>query len=468
MYRFFLTSLGLPFTGPFAVFFAIALSLLLASCSAPLPPTVICQDCNVILILADTLRADHLGVYGYPRPTSPRLDQRAQSAVRFSWARSQASCTFPSMNSLLTSRHTFEFMDATTRPTIPSSVPTLPTLLRDHGFSTAAVSASPIVRRSPGQHNPKGGFGGGFKIFDESCEWKEASCVTERASKLLDQLPEPFFLYLHYMDPHDPYRPEDELRGTFSRPHPDGPSYITRGNPNPVRQLIRDNLVDQHLDPDDFAHLLDLYDEEILGLDRGLGQLFDQLDHRQLSQRTLVILASDHGEGFYEHGTVKHCYSVYDVETRVPLLFWIPGIAGPVERRAAVQNLDILPTVLDYLGLLDDPLPEIAGHSLRPIIESSEGGGGLAYSAAGAYRSVNDERYKLILDLAAQSYQLFDLLEDPQELHDLLPERRPQFHRLRQELESWNRSAEGGEALERRLDRAREIEQELRALGYLG
>jgi len=456
MCRFFLTSL------------TTSLLLLIISCSAPTPPAAICQDCNVILVLADTLRADHLGVYGYPRPTSPRLDRRARSAIRFSQARSQASCTFPSMNSLLTSRHTFQFMDATTRPTIPPSVPTLPALLRDRGFATAAVSASPIVRRSPGKHNPKGGFGGGFQSFDESCEWQDAGCVTERATALLDELAEPFFLYLHYMDPHDPYRPEEDLRGTFSQPYEEGPRYIARGNPNPVRQLIRDQKVDQHLDASDFAHLRDLYDEEILSLDRSLGGLFDELDRRQLSERTLVILASDHGEGFYEHGTVKHCYSVYDVETRVPLLFWIPGIEGPVERHAAVQNLDILPTVMDYLGLLDDSLPEIAGHSLRPIIESSAVGGGLAYSAAGAYRSVNDERHKLILDLAAQSYQLFDLLEDPQELRDLLPERRPQFHRLRQELESWSRSAEGGEALERRLDRAREIELELRALGYLG
>ncbi|MGH9361061.1 MAG: sulfatase-like hydrolase/transferase, partial [Thermoanaerobaculia bacterium] len=181
-----------------------ATALVLAACAGGGEP----RPLNVVLVLVDTLRADHLGVYGYRRPTSPALDAFAREAVVFTDARSQAGCTFPSVNSLLTSQLPERFLGQPEgRIGIPDGIPTLPEILRARGWATAAVSASAVVRRRPIRHNPHGGFGRGFDLFLEECAWKSAACVNERALAALDTLPRPFFLYLHYLEPHAPYRP---------------------------------------------------------------------------------------------------------------------------------------------------------------------------------------------------------------------------------------------------------------------
>jgi arylsulfatase A-like enzyme len=161
------------------------------------------------------------------------------------------------------------------------------------------------------------------------------------------------------------------------------------------------------------------------------------------------------------------------------LIFWIPGIAGPVERVSPVSNLDIVPTLLDYLGL-DENSPDepLAGRSLRPVIESEELVPAFSFSAMGPYRSVNNERYKLVHHLGTRSYKLFDIVADPEESWDLLADQgenreltlanRPELQGLKKELLRWISDVEGGVSRERRLKRAEEIEEELRSLGYLG
>lgn len=421
---------------------------------------------NVVFIVADTLRADHLGSWGYERETSPFLDSLARSHVQFVNARSQASCTFPSVNSMLTSRNPLLFTDPETRPGIPETVPSLAVILEDHGYRTAAVSASPIVRKSPSKHNPVGGFGRGFEIFDEECQWHPSSCVTGAALNRLAALEPPFFLYLHYMDPHDPYRAMPEQRGLFARPYAGQHGFIAEGDPNPIDAMIRRGEAEQILGAADVEHLIDLYDEEIYSFDVGLRQLFGGLAERGLLESSLIVVASDHGEAFFEHGYVKHCFTVYDNETRVPLVLRLPRAAGPVRRTASVQNLDIVPTLLDYLGIDAEPYG-LEGHSLRPLIESPTAPPRLAFSAMGPYRSVTGDRYKVTLDYRRRSYGLYDLVADPEERHDLSAVEREVFYRLLRELKTWTDGVETGTAAER-LRRAQEIEDELRALGYLG
>ncbi len=426
---------------------------------------------NVIFILADTLRADHLASYGYQRQTSPFLDRLAQSKIRFSHARSQAACTFPSVNSILTSRNVFNFHEAATRPGIPEGIPSLAEILSGHGYRTQAVSASPIVRRTPSEHNPRGGFGRGFDDFDESCLWYQSTCVTSVALDRLEELEAPFFLYLHYMDPHDPYIAIAKHRGLFADPYEGEHPFIAAGDPNPIEGLIRRGEAGEVLGPEDFQHLIDLYDEEIFSLDFGLAKLFDGLAERRLLERSLVVVASDHGEAFFEHGRVKHCYTVYENETRVPLVMSLPRAAKPLAVEAPVQNLDIVPTLLDYLGIDAAPYG-LEGRSLRPLIESRDSPPGdaaprLAFSAMGAYRSVNDERHKLVLNFAEKRHGLYDLAADPAENDDLSADRRETYYRLLRELKTWSDAVESGSDAQR-LERAREIEEELRAVGYLG
>jgi len=162
----------------------------------PSPPV------NVIFIMVDTLRADHTSVHGYHRSTTPFLEQLAERSVVFERARAQAGCTFPSVNSILTSRYPFDFYrDGFTDMGIPEEIPSLAEILRGHGYATAAVSASPIVRATPCEFNPSAGFGRGFDVFDESCLWGSAKCVNQKPLEVLTTIEGPFFLYLHYMDP---------------------------------------------------------------------------------------------------------------------------------------------------------------------------------------------------------------------------------------------------------------------------
>lgn len=447
---------------------ATCLALLLSACSKPEPETagpIVHKDFNVVFILVDTLRADHLGAYGYERSTSPFFDELAASSILFENTRSQASCTFPSVNSILTSRSTFEFLGEETRPGIPDGIPALPEILKGHGYTTLAVSASPIVRATPSNHNPVGGFGRGFDVFDEHCQWDRSVCVTARGLMLIDEAKDPFFLYLHYMDPHDPFSPLPEMEGRFTKPYAGPHEFIAKGDPNPIAPLIREKRVEEEISDQDIQHLVDLYDEEILSFDAGLRELFDGLEERGLLDETLVVIASDHGEAFLEHGQIKHCYTVYDNETRVPLLLRSPRL-GARRVDTWVQNLDITPTLLDYLGI---PWQELGmrGDSLRPVLESGADPG-FAYSSMGPWRSVNDARHKLVVHLGRNDWKLYDLDTDPAESTDVLREQRRVFHDLREALEGWALEVEGEEKLEDRLQQGKEIEDELRNLGYLG
>lgn len=458
--------------------FAVLVPLLLAACGPSRPEVY--PGANVVLILADTLRADHLASYGYGRETSPHLDRLAAENVQFQNTRSQSSCTFPSVSSLLTSRNIFQFIDPETRPAIPESVPSLAEILGRQGYRTLAVSASPIVRATPSKTNPRGGYGRGFDAFDERCLWYPATCVSEIGLELLDEASqenpkdaplEPFFLYLHYMDPHDPYIALPRHRGRFAEPYTGEHEFIAAGDPNPIDTLIQEGTVEETLEASDIRHLVDLYDEEILSLDHGLNQFLEGLEKRGLRERTILVIASDHGEAFYENGVMKHCFTVSEPETRVPFIFAPPAHHPPARPETWVENLDIVPTLLDYLDV--DPTPyELEGRSLRPVIDAALRGAAPpkepVFSAMSTFRSVNDDRYKLVLNYADKRPRLFDLVEDPLGRRDLAGKRRKVLERLLDELSAWTESVEGDTDIDERLRRAREIEDELRAVGYLG
>lgn len=474
-----------------------ALGLLVTACGGPPdPPPPTSPLRNVIVLLPDTLRADHLGTYGYERDTSPNLDALARRGVVFERAVSQASCTFPSVNSLLTSRYPQVFLG---RPagemSIPDGIPGLAEILDARGYDTVAVSASPIVRKSPGVHNPNGGFGRGFDVFDESCEWGPSACVHARALEVLDELghrrrgpagdaePEartgdrPFFLYLHYMDPHDPYWRPPELRGRFAGPYRGEHGFIPEGDPNPIGEMLYDDGPQLDLTDDDLRHLVAAYDEAIAYFDGQLALLLGELEARGLLADTLLALVSDHGEEFLEHGHIKHCRTVYDTEIKTPMIFAGPDVgSGRVSR--VVENLDLVPTVLDYLGLEPEPgtpETEMAGASLWPLLRRLGTGGASddgpedpparGFSWQATKRSLTEERYKLIVHLDGR-FELYDLETDPGETRDILRENRRTFAGLRGDLVGWMRRLEPG----RFGDGSRvgeDFEAKMKSLGYL-
>lgn len=396
---------------------------------------------NVIVVMVDTLRADHLGAYGYKRPTSPSFDALAAESYLFTGARAQASCTFPSVNSLLTSRYPQRFLAQPGGALgIPAEMPSIAEVLAARGWSTGAVSASPVMRRSPTRVNPGGGFDRGFGRFDEECLWRGAACVTNRGLAAATRLREPFLLYLHYVDPHAPYDPPQPFRKQFRVGRTLEP-WALRGDPSPLARTLEGGAR-VGSGPREVRFLQGLYDGEIAFFDSQLGKLVEQLRQRRLLERTILVVLSDHGESFLEHGSVRHCGSVYEGELRTPLLVRLPRQRHGERLAGVVENVDVVPTLVDLLGLPVEG-QGFEGRSLLPRLNGKAGGERFAYAMTNRWRAVADDRYKVVTELGTGSWRLFDLKRDPAERRDVRGEAGDRFNKLRRTLEEWLARTEG-------------------------
>ncbi len=441
-------------------------------CAKPPPPPPPAPP-NVIFILLDTLRSDRLSAYGYGKPTTPNLDAFAEDAVLFEQARSQAACTFPSVNSILTSRWPIHFLgQPDDKIGIPPEYETLEGMLKKAGYQTMAVTASPIVRKNPSHHNLHGGFERDFDVFDETCHIRRANCVNRRAQHHLNRMVKaPLFLYLHYMDVHSAYIPPSPFKERFVEPYPEARQWILKGNPRPIRRSLTGMGQKVEMSARDVAYMSGLYDGELAYMDDQLRELFANLQQRGLLDTSIVIVAADHGEEFMEHGRMIHCEVLYDTSVHVPLIVRLPPSLRPKGKRATgriaelVENLDLTPTILDYLGIA--PPSPLDGVSLRPLIEQGTPVHDTSFSLQYALRSATDGRSKLIFDQTKGSFQLHDLAADRFEQKDVLASERRTYFALRKKLEARMTLLEGGLATAGSLDAAREGERQLKALGYL-
>ncbi len=420
---------------------------------------------NVIFILVDTLRADRLSGYGYARPTSPNFDAFTRESVKFDANRSQASCTFPSANSILTSRWPSAFLGQPGQQLgIPEGIPSIAEILHARGYRTVAVSASAVVRRSPSRFNPSGGFGRGFDVFNEECVWKSAACVNQAAKPHLRQGDKPLFLYIHYIDPHGPYQPPKEWPRKFATGQPEK-EWVRAGDPNPIGNWLYKGKPNPGFTPADLRHLRDLYDDEIAFFDERFAELLRSIRDAGLMDDSILVFVSDHGEEFLEHGDIKHCRTLFDSSIHVPLLLKIPGV-DPKTVTRPVQSLDLVPTLVDYLGIDLGGGTRFEGRSLRAEIEG-EGRQDPQFGLQGTLRSASDGRFKLIEDLAGGAPRLFDLVADPGETKDVLARQRRAYFGLRDALAHWLGRSEGKGAEDESVRRAREAEEKLRSLGYI-
>jgi arylsulfatase A-like enzyme len=437
-------------------------------CGRASVPDPVPSSPNIIVIMVDTLRADHMSLYGYERPTTPFIDTFASEAMVFERARSQAACTFPSVNSLLTSRYAFDFyVQGKNQMGIPAEYPTIAEVLRARGYHTIAVSASPIVRSTPSKENPNGGFDAGFDVFDESCLWREGATVNARALELLEDVQEPFFLYLHYMDPHGSYAPPANHQKEFAGPY-DGHDFIAAGDHIPIADMLYNNGPEFDIGDRDLQHLIDLYDDEILYFDGQFEQLVASLREDNLLDHSLLVLTSDHGEEFLEHGHVGHCRGVWETLTRVPLFMRIPGLHGGGRTDAPVQLIDIVPTLLDELGV-DAAATPFEGTSLDPLLRGGNTAPAreYAFSDQSKYRAADDGRWHFILDGVESEVTLYDLRADPLEQHDLFTRNHPEGERLGAVLNRWLKDTGQWVRFDEALAASKAKEEELRALGYL-
>ena len=313
----------------------------------------------VIVYLVDTLRADHTGPYGYARDTTPELDRFAQDAVVFDQAIASASWTKPSVASLLTSLPPGRHRAVQLRDRLDDAVLTLPEMLQAKGYATGAVIANSVI------YLKEANFQQGFDYFEglhgeegRPSKIVEAAPLVDRALAFLDaRRGLPTFLYVHTMDPHVPYTPPAPFDRRYE-PHP------TEGHPG------QDPRTDYH-EPLDRERLIAQYDGEIAYGDHELGRFLRELRARGLYDDALVVFLADHGEEFLDHGQWLHGRSVFDELVRVPLLVKWPGRRGAGQRVAGqVQVVDVLPTVLQSLGLPLPPAEAIVG---RPLLTGATG-----------------------------------------------------------------------------------------------
>jgi len=345
-----------------AMLHAAALLLVLAgglACAEAAPPR------HVVLIVVDTLRADHLSLAGYGRPTSPRLEALAREGTVFTRAYAHSSSTRPSVATILTGRLPSAHGVVTQGADgLAPEVPFLPARLREAGFRTLAFVTNPQV-------HPKLGFARGFDVFEpifpgglEPAELNAFDLVTRPAGEVLARAREaiaaapremPLFVYVHLLDPHAPYEPPPGWRERFTQP----------GYEGPITGTLFDFAADDAMreDPAHLAQFEGLYDGEIAYTDAAIGDFVEWLRREGRLDHTLVGITADHGEEFLEHDDLGHGLTLYEEVVRTPMLWLGAGVPEDDRRDALVGLVDVAPTVLEAVGL---PVPEGAfqGRSL--------------------------------------------------------------------------------------------------------
>ena len=436
-----------------------ALAVGLAACGAGPPDgTAEPPRPNIVLYVVDTVRADRLGVYGYGKPTSPRLDAFAAGAVLFEKAYAQSSWTRPAVASLFTGLLPPAHRTVGRRSVLPEDATTLAEILAVHGYEGMGLVRNPNVGRAFG-------FAQGFTRF-RSEDRERDETMLDRVRLWLDErqgVAEPFFLFLHAIDPHGPYDPAPEFEEMFEAGG--APAHYRT-----VRYLLGLNRGEVEPEPETADALSRLYDAEVAQNDRAFGELLDELEARGLVEDTAVIYLSDHGEEFAEHGRWEHGLSLYEEVLRVPLVMRLPGVP-PRRVEEPAQHVDVLPTLLAYLGI---EAPPTDGRDL--LAARRRGDPPLdvyTHLDVDGHRaaSVIRDRYKLVLPQSPSqgtAPMLFDLDSDPGELEDLAADRPDIVERMLALLAERNLAEEIVSAEEIEDDQLDEdVRRRLRALGYV-
>lgn len=475
---------------PLAIGGSLALFLLgsLVSCGEPSPE----PPRRVFLITVDTLRADHMGVYGYPRQTSPVLDQLAAQGVTFTSAIAQWPKTGPSLASIFTGRYP-KTTGLTHRAAqqIPDEYLTLPELFQAAGFTTVGVVSNAVLSAELGWNRGFDEFLETWKvggaISDDPVQhrqWASAPLVNKLAIPALERCADSarLFAWLHYSDPHAPYLlPEDTVDPFL------GDAFDTQDRVIELKLPRARAIGDERR----LGFYIAKYDANILVTDRHIGEILDHLEVLGLLEDALVIFTSDHGEGLGEHHELfEHGREPYNTTSRVPLILAYTGAARAGRRiEHPVELLDLYPTLRDLLHIADGP-DDLEGSSLHPFLDwqgaldqtelepfryafSEAGGGRMLWRH---YRTVQDGRWKLVFHPAVErgdrklsaTFELFDLESDPLEANNLAGHHEEEFDRLWKALSTWMESTpEPGQIGPDAAIYSEETRNALRALGYL-
>jgi len=405
---------------------------------------------NILLIAIDTLRADHLGCYGYHRATSPNLDALATQGVLFEKLYAPALPTQPSYTTTYTGQYpiTHGIVSHGGNAALSEQAPFLPELLQSAGYTTCAVDSLRAMQPW---------FGRGYEFYiDPSgrlAHRHAATCeqLNQRAIPWLRQhADERFFLFIHYWEPHTPYLPPHKYRGRFYHGDPTaGPDTLAGLRKQPFGEWWLSSWFNEFPQPlRDAEYIVAMYDGEVRYADDGVGEVLDALDSAGIANDTLVIVFSDHGENMYHHGVFFDHHGLYEGALHCPLIVRWPGRA-PAGRRVPhlVQHVDLAPTILSACGVgIPPPMegndisPLATGDSDAPLYDrliTQE----CSWQAKWALRT---DEYKLIVsreqgrDLHGMPpRELYHLPSDPCELSNLAQERPGVVAAMEAELENW-------------------------------
>jgi arylsulfatase A-like enzyme len=431
---------------------------------------------SVLLITIDTLRADHLGLYGYRRPTSPRMDALARRGTVFDRAFTYWPKTRGSFVMMMTGRRPSQNGYGKSHPVLLDFNPTLATVLQQAGYRTAALLDNPNLAA---QH----GYARGFDTYRETWEETELDSETARARAITEggiaylrtaRPDRPFFLWLHYVNPHAPYTPPPP----FDRAFLDG---AAAGPRLPAVSGFHGGVKKEWAVPgqDRLGYYVAQYDGEIAAVDDEVGRVLDALAGSEVSDRTAVVLTSDHGESLGEHDYYfDHGEDLFDPCLAVPLVMTMPGAPGGRRAAELASTLDLVPTILDAVKVSYPP--DLAGTSLLGAVT---GDAAPARQRLFAQNDRNlsatfDRRYKLVstpLDAGQTRLALYDRVRDAGELRDVSAREPEPFRIARRELDlfldrsqrEWNHTLDLVRGVPGEQKPTAEACEKLRALGYI-
>jgi arylsulfatase A-like enzyme len=433
---------------------------------------------NVLLITIDCLRPDHMSVYNYERPTTPHLDDLANEGVSFTQVISQGPCTEASFPAMFGSTYPGMFGGF---PHLSPQRRLLAEMLREAGYCTLAFGSNPHL-------SPIYGYDRGFEIFDGNLvPWIQsrqhrllkhlnrffivarrllpylpANALTAKAVRLFQRnlAAGPWFLWLHYMDVHEPYRPPRRHAACF------------RSAKQPAlsdRTLWQKALSQpKEISENERQYLIDLYDAEINFADEQIGYLLTHLRRLGPLDSTLIIVTADHGEEFGEHGQFSHRFELYDELLRVPLIMRLPARlpAGQVVT-AQVRLLDLVPTILDLLDLDSN---SFEGASLLPLVEGRDEECRVAISETqpktGLY-AIRQAGWKLILNVHTGAVELYNLGQDPRETTNCANTAPLMASKLEAQLRNHLQRTEASPSSQAEIEVDHLTLDRLRALGYV-
>jgi len=436
----------------------VGLGILAVACSRPGEESRIR---GIVIVDVDTLRADALGCYGNELGTSPAIDAFAAGATRFEWAFSQAPYTLPSQVSIFTSLYPWTHRVLRNEDRLGGDALTLAEVFSRAGWRTGAFVDGGFLKALFGLDQ-------GFETYVDANGGGLDAMEGDIAAWLGDARKQRFLLLVHTYDVHSPYSPDEPFRSRFAAlaPRPSEGFEPT----NEVLDAIRESQWKpplRQLPANDLEYARAMYLAEVAGVDAWFGRLLAGLRDLGLEESTAVVVVSDHGEEFQEHGSVLHD-KLYTTVTHVPLLVSAPGSPASLVR-SQVETIDLFPTLVELAGL--EPVPGLEGRSLADSIRSGdEPAPATAFGMSPYYgdqRFAADAARQVVLTLSPPRLELFAYRDDPSGLRDLAAAEAPRAESLAREIRRRARHGAAQSPLRDDVELDEDAIRQLRALGYL-